>query len=275
MTGRAAAAGAALGAVAGAIVARRSRQHSAALAGAALGVVVGAIVGAMGERALHLGEEHRRMDARAMHPDEGRRRASAFAEREAVDLQDAPGLPGGPAQAAYGGASIPSEGERTLELREEQLAAHKDVREVGEALIRTQVEELPGQLEVEAYREEVEVEHVPVGQVVQERVAPWEEDGVLVVPVYEEQLVVVKRLVLREQLRIRRMDTTETRLIEDTLRRDLLVIEDPNDTGLVREQFATAREYGEPSVEGARGEEDASGREGGGFLGNLVRKALE
>ena len=127
--------------------------------------------------------------------------------------------------------------ERTLELREEQLIPHKEMREVGEVRIRTVVEEIPGRLEVEALREEVEVEHVPVGRVVSERVPPWEEDDVLYVPVYEEQLVMVKRLLLREHLKIRRVATTETQLFEDTLRRERVVVEDPGNTGLVHERF--------------------------------------
>src|SRR5437868_1628729 len=85
---------------------------------------------------------------------------------------------------------------RTLELREEQLVAHKDLRDLGEIEVHTEVDEIPGRLEVDAYREEVVIEHETVGQVVSERDKPWEEDGVLVIPVYEEQLVVTKRLVL-------------------------------------------------------------------------------
>ena len=54
--------------------------------------------------------------------------------------------------------------ERTIELREEQLVPQKELRELGEVLVRTQVEEAPGRLEVEAYREEVEVEHEPAGR---------------------------------------------------------------------------------------------------------------
>jgi uncharacterized protein (TIGR02271 family) len=156
--------------------------------------------------------------------------------------------------------------ERTLELREEQLVARKDLREVGEITVRTVVEEVPGRLEVEAQREEVEIEHVPMGQIVTERVGPYEEDGVLVVPVYEEQLVVVKRLVLKEHLRVRRVANTERQLFEDTLRRDRLVIEDPNNTQLVHEQYATLDN-----------ERDGQGRathDEGGPLGQLMRKLL-
>jgi uncharacterized protein (TIGR02271 family) len=141
------------------------------------------------------------------------------------------------ADAAGATARRPAE---TLSLREEQLVAHKTVEQVGEVVVRTEVEELPGRLEVEALREEVQVEHVPVGQVVSERRQPWEEDDVLVVPVYEEQLVVTKRLVLREQLRVRRVRTAERQLFEDTLRRERAVVDDPDGTGLVRELHPTA-----------------------------------
>jgi uncharacterized protein (TIGR02271 family) len=127
----------------------------------------------------------------------------------------------------------------TLSLREERLVARKELEQVGEVVVRTEVDEVPGRLEVEALREEVEVEHQPLGQVVSERREPWEEDGVLIVPVYEEQLVVTKRLVLREQIRIRRVRTAERQLFEETLRRERAVVDDPGRPGLVRELHPT------------------------------------
>jgi len=154
----------------------------------------------------------------------------------------------------------------SIELREERLVAHKGTQEVGEIQLHTEVEQAPGRLEVDAYREEVMVEHEPVGEVVTERLEPWQEaDGVYVVPMYEERLVVVKRLVLRERIRIRRVGTTERQLFEDTLRRERLVVEDPQHTGRVREVYPADDE--EPSAE-------QSDRESG-FLEGLVRKALE
>jgi stress response protein YsnF len=49
-------------------------------------------------------------------------------------------------------------------------------------------------------------------ELVEERleVGKREEDGVLIVPVLEEQLVVTTRLVLKEELRITRKSRTET-----------------------------------------------------------------
>ena len=46
----------------------------------------------------------------------------------------------------------------SLELREEHMVAHKETQEVGEIRVHTEVEQLPGRLEVDAYREEVSVE---------------------------------------------------------------------------------------------------------------------
>lgn len=127
------------------------------------------------------------------------------------------------------------EDEQKLELREEVLVPHPQPRNAGEIVIRKRVTDAPGRLEVEAYAEDVEVQHEPVGESVTERRDPWDEDGTLVIPVYEEQLIVSKRLVLRERLRIRKLATTQRRLIEDTLRREQVVVEDPQHTGRVRE----------------------------------------
>jgi uncharacterized protein (TIGR02271 family) len=162
---------------------------------------------------------------------------------------------------------------RTFELREEQLVAHKALRDVGEIEVRTIVEEVPGRLEVDAYREEVVVEHETVGSTVNERDDPWEEDdGTLIIPVYEEQLVVTKRLVLRERLHVRRVGTTERQLYQDTLRRERLVVEDPQNTGLVRERYPD-------SAEDEDGQDESGGHESsipqGGLLEQLVRKALD
>jgi len=166
---------------------------------------------------------------------------------------------------------------QTLELREEQLIAHKDLRDLGEIEVRTEVEDLPGRLEVDAYREEVVVEHEAVGQTVSERDKPWEEDGVLIIPIYEEQLVVTKRLVLRERIRVRRVGTTERQLFQDTLRRERLVIEDPQATGMVRERYPEDQSDDDdaPVDEPTRRAEREEEKEGGGFFEHLVRRALE
>jgi uncharacterized protein (TIGR02271 family) len=196
-----------------------------------------------------------------------------FAELQTGEPAD-PQLEERRASSADPGAEL----EQTLELRDEQLVAHKELRELGEVTVRTELEDLPGRLEVDAYREEIVIEHEPVGQVVSERDQPWEEDGVLVMPVYEEQLVVTKRLVLRERIRVRRMATTERQLFEDTLRSERLVVEDPQQTGLIREQYPTGDLAGEHSEDPGSAAPDAAevdDKSEGGLLETLVRKALQ
>jgi len=179
----------------------------------------------------------------------------------------------------------PLDSEHVIELREEQLIPHKEMREVGEVLVRTEIDEIPGRIEVEALREEVEVLHEPVGQVVSERRAPWEDGEALVVPVYEEQLVVVKRLVLRENLRIRRVATRERQVFQDSLRKERLVVEDPDQTGMVHERYPQD-EYALDRADADQADrsrahvgpvdrDDPRAREEGGFLENLVRKAFQ
>jgi uncharacterized protein (TIGR02271 family) len=153
----------------------------------------------------------------------------------------------------------------TLELREERLSARKEPHEVGEVVVRTEVGEVPGRLELDAVHDEVEVEHVPIGSYVTERVAPWEEQGVLVMPVYEEQLVVTKRLLLREYVKVRKIPTSERRLFEEPLRRERLVIDQPEHANLVHERYTAAAEE----------DPDSGGHDEGGLVGKIVRKALQ
>ncbi len=61
----------------------------------------------------------------------------------------------------------------------------------------------------ELHHERVEVEHVPVGRVV-ESVPPVREEGdTTILSVVVEEVVVQRRLVLKEEVRIRRVKTTE------------------------------------------------------------------
>lgn len=200
--------------------------------------------------------------------DEGR-----LLVEQRLELVDERGEPIG-GLATLPAATRLEEGGQRVELREERLVAHKELREAGEVVVRTEVEEVPSRLEVDAFREEVQVEHVPVGQVVSERSAPWQDGDTFVVPVYEEQLVVVKRLVLKEHLRIRRVGTTERRLFEDTVRRDRLIIEDTSGMGFAHEVFPTRDDRGELFQDDPQGRRAARTAEGGFFHG-LVRKALQ
>jgi uncharacterized protein (TIGR02271 family) len=162
---------------------------------------------------------------------------------------------------------------QTAELREEELVAQKDRVPLGEVVIRTEVEEVPSQVDAEVTYDEVVVEHIPVGEFVNERLEPWEEDGARVLPVYEEQLVLVKRLLLKEKVRIRRVPVSVTRTLEGTVRREQVVVEKP-DNVRVREQVVNAAS---PPREGRDGRPDDESRETPrqeGVFEKVVRKVF-
>jgi uncharacterized protein (TIGR02271 family) len=117
--------------------------------------------------------------------------------------------------------------------------ARKAWQQTGEVVIRKRVETVPGHLEAEKHADEVVVEHEPVGQIVGERRSPYVDDGTYVVPVYEEQLVLVKRLVLKENLRIRKVAVAETAVFDEPIQREVVDVEDPDHTGAVRQSYPT------------------------------------
>ena len=99
--------------------------------------------------------------------------------------------------------------EEIIELAEEQLRVSKREVERGRVVIRTRVEERDEIAEAALRQEDVTVERVPVGRPVEAAPAVREEDGVLIVPVLEERLVVTTELILKEEIRITKKSRTE------------------------------------------------------------------
>lgn len=99
--------------------------------------------------------------------------------------------------------------EATLPLVEEQLAIEKRPVATGRVRIRTMVDEHLARVSEELEREDVTVERVAINQEVREAPGIREENGVLIVPVLEEVLVVEKRLMLKEELHVHRKRVRE------------------------------------------------------------------
>jgi uncharacterized protein (TIGR02271 family) len=110
-------------------------------------------------------------------------------------------------------------------LVEEQLAVGKREVERGRVVVRTRVEERDEVAEVELQQEEVTVERVPRGVPVETMPAEREEDGVLIVPVVEERMIVTKQLILKEEIRITRHRRAELVREPVRLRSEQAVVE--------------------------------------------------
>jgi stress response protein YsnF len=101
------------------------------------------------------------------------------------------------------------EREETIPLVEERIEVGKREVERGRVVVRTRIEEREELAEVALQQEDVIVERVPRGVPVEAPPLVREEDGVLIVPVLEERLVVTTELVLKEEIRITRRSRTE------------------------------------------------------------------
>ena len=101
------------------------------------------------------------------------------------------------------------EGSVTIPLMEETLRVTKREEIVDEPLLR----------------ESVEVGRVPINRIVAEAPPSRQEDDTLIIPVLEEVLVVEKRLMLKEEVRITRTQTEVHQPQAVTLRTEEAVIE--------------------------------------------------
>lgn len=125
------------------------------------------------------------------------------------------------AQPAAGEADRPvadgvAHDELVIPVLHETVHVGKRRVESGRVRVHKTVSERDEPVEVVLKRQDLEVERVPVGRVVDRVPAPREEAGTLIVPVIEEVLVVEKRLMLKEELHIRRKNTEQT--VRETVR---------------------------------------------------------
>jgi len=107
------------------------------------------------------------------------------------------------------------------------------VREVerGRVRISTTVDTRAETAEAALHQEDVVVERVAVDRPVDAMPALREEDGVLIVPVVEERLVVIKQLVLKEELHIRthtRVESVRQPVLLRSERAEVTRIETPS-----------------------------------------------
>lgn len=112
-----------------------------------------------------------------------------------------------------------------IPVAQEEAAFTRRRVERGVVSVRKIVQERVEHIDEPLLHDEVDIEHVAVNRVVDAPQPPREEDGVLVIPVYEEVLTVERRWVLKEEIRLRRREV-ETRHREDvTLREEEVRVE--------------------------------------------------
>ena len=104
-------------------------------------------------------------------------------------------------------------------IEEEVIAGARPVK-TGSVRVDKHVEKRIRRLETPLLHEEVEIRRVPVNRVVSEAPAVRKKGDVVIVPVVEEEIVVTKRLVLKEEIHLVKRRTKDRFVKEVELNRE-------------------------------------------------------
>jgi uncharacterized protein (TIGR02271 family) len=121
------------------------------------------------------------------------------------------------------GSDLQDEDELRVQRSEEELLAGTRERVAGSVKVRKRVRTDRERLEVPIRREEVSVERVPASGEASEAQIGAEEVSV---PVVEDEVVVQKKPVAKEEIRIRKDVAHERQVVEEDVRREEVDIED-------------------------------------------------
>jgi uncharacterized protein (TIGR02271 family) len=86
----------------------------------------------------------------------------------------------------------------------ESITVDKRLRETGQVVVHIEPQVKREVVDMSLAGQEVQVERVPVNRPVESASSPRQEGDTTIVPVYEEVLVIEKRLMLKEEIRITR-----------------------------------------------------------------------
>lgn len=113
-------------------------------------------------------------------------------------------LPVDLAQITASSAPLAKESQTVLviPLAEEALAVDRRKTEIGRVRVKKEVHSREEIVDEPTFTEEVNVVRVPINKVIESPLAPRHENGTLIIPLMEEVLVVEKRLMLKEELRV-------------------------------------------------------------------------
>lgn len=118
---------------------------------------------------------------------------------------------------------------------EEQIRIDRQVVEHGGVRVHKRIVEREEVIEQPTFREEVSVERIAIGREIESAPEPRQEGDTLVIPIVEEMLVVEKRLVLKEELRITRRRIEEIEEARVVVRAEQVEIEQLPDQLSIRE----------------------------------------
>jgi uncharacterized protein (TIGR02271 family) len=131
-----------------------------------------------------------------------------------------------------------------VQRSEEEIRTDVREREAGSMNVKKSVRTEREEVRVPKWREEVDIERVPVEGEAREVSGATEADigeDEMVVQVFEEEVVVTKRVVLKEEIRIRKRVVEDEEVVEVDLRKEEVEIDDQTGRGGRRGPLAQER----------------------------------
>jgi uncharacterized protein (TIGR02271 family) len=140
-------------------------------------------------------------------------------------------------------SGIEPDDERKLQVFAEELSVAKEKLETGRVRVSTRTHEREAVVDEDLARERVEVETMPMNLRIDTVPKVRQEGDTTIIPVVEEQLVVERRLVLKEEVRIKRVRSTERHQEKVTLRyQEAIVTRQEGEPGKASVRAATTSE---------------------------------
>jgi uncharacterized protein (TIGR02271 family) len=162
-----------------------------------------------------------------------------------------------PESAARRPAVERTQDDPTLRLLAEEVQVTKEKAETGRVHVSTQTHERQALIAEDLARERVEIETIPVGRRINAVPEVRQDGDVTIVPVVEEVLVVERHLMLKEEVRIKRVRTIERHQETVILRhQDAIVTRKQGDSGKTESTAVsrTGRIAGPPTGDKPKGE---------------------
>lgn len=126
-------------------------------------------------------------------------------------------------------ATLGERGELRLLLHEEVLEPVLREYVRGRALVTKRVETLEDTLTLDVKQQHPIVERVTIDREIESTSAPYWDGDTYVVPVVQEEIVVTRRLVLREEVRIRVESASEVFEVPTSIRREVVDVVEVED----------------------------------------------
>lgn len=129
--------------------------------------------------------------------------------------------------------------ELRVPIVEERLVPAKRLVDLGEVRLHKSVEQVEDVVQQSVTRDDLVIERVAANRPLEAPLEPRVDGDWLVIPIMEEVLVVQKRLMLIEEVRIRKRQLTEEQEVRELVRHERVEIEDATVYGIDGQRAAT------------------------------------